>query len=179
MNAKIYTRTGDTGETATCRTRLKKNTVAICLLGEIDELNSILGIVLSELGHEVLIEELLIVQQHLFAIGAEVAEHPDHEIDLSTIERLEIWIDRWQEELPALKSFILPGGGRAGAYFHLARAVCRRAERTAVDLLEKNVCYRLILIQYLNRLSDYLFVVARYVNQMEEKKEQVWKKPKV
>lgn len=167
---KIYTRTGDAGETSLFTgDRLPKTSAHFEALGAVDELNSCIGLAVAHLPQRgELTEELEIIQHHLFDLGAVMATpretatarqlqktpFPDH-LD----RELENWIDALEEKLPKLSTFILPGGDPAGATLHLARTLCRRAERRALVLDIPQPC-----IRYLNRLSDYLFTAARYAN---------------
>lgn len=180
---KIYTKRGDTGETSLFGgKKTKKSHVRIHAYGTVDELNSAIGMVLSypisETGTEMLNE----IQNNLFIIGASLAT-PDTQhsripkISKEEIEQVEKWIDQLVEELPPLKTFILPGGSQAGATLHFARTVCRRAERHAVELSHKEDISQLNII-YLNRLSDFLFVLARFENKKEGMKETPWTSPK-
>jgi cob(I)alamin adenosyltransferase len=167
---KIYTRTGDSGETSLFDgTRLRKNDARVDAYGEVDELHAWLGFARASLGdHEV--DELLgRIQRDLFALGAELADPAGKIADRVTkaaigdadVARLEALIDRFEAELPPLRRFILAGGSPGGAALHLARAVCRRAERRMVSLeppIESP------FLRYINRLSDLLFVAARLVN---------------
>ncbi len=170
---KIYTRTGDAGETSLFDgTRVSKADPRVATYGDIDELNAILGLARASEGIEVVDgDRLLQVQRDLFALGAQLAD-PAHKISgrVSKIhlgstetERLEQLIDELEAGMPPLRHFILAGGCPAGAALHLARTVCRRAERSAValDALER---LRPEIIRYLNRLSDWLFTAARYAN---------------
>lgn len=168
---KIYTRTGDAGETALFDgRRVPKSDLRVDAYGEVDELNACIGLVLAEELDDEVAGILRRIQQDLFAVGGRLAD-PSHKIAArvgkvmlggADITRLEEWIDRLEAELPPLRRFILPGGSRPGALLHLARTVCRRAERRIVllgaDALEPE------LLAYVNRLSDFLFVLARVVN---------------
>lgn len=177
---KIYTKTGDKGETGLLGgRRVSKNCVEMQVIGEIDELNAALGIVLANLQEDKLKLFLKNIQRDLFKIGAELASlhtvlSPParggargggsiKKINSSRVSEMEKMIDEFWAQLPELQNFILPGGSAAGAYLHLARAVCRRAERQLVDLA-KTASIRPELNIYLNRLSDFLFVAARWVN---------------
>ena len=168
--SRIYTKSGDTGETGLGDgQRLPKNAPRIEAYGTVDELNSILGLVLATVTIE---RELLIaIQNDLFDVGADlcVPESPEPpkftplRVTAAQVERLEKAIDRINEPLQPLRSFILPGGSPAAAWLHLARTVCRRAERIVVTLRETDTVNDQVLI-YLNRLSDLLFVMARSAN---------------
>ncbi|MFN5469648.1 MAG: cob(I)yrinic acid a,c-diamide adenosyltransferase [Pirellulaceae bacterium] len=168
---KIYTKTGDAGTTGLFGgPRVDKDHPRICSYGEIDELNALLGMVRSVGCPESIDEKLLQVQRELFAIGAELATpDPDaHGMKWSgeaPVALLEQWIDQLDEGLAPLRNFILPGGSVAAAHLHLARTTCRRAERNVVSLgRQPQVSDPSQIIIYLNRLSDLLFVMARWCN---------------
>ncbi|QDT00319.1 cob(I)yrinic acid a,c-diamide adenosyltransferase [Adhaeretor mobilis] len=178
---KIYTRTGDDGTTGLFGgPRVPKNDQRIAAYGTIDELNSLIGLARSlEVSAEI-DAGLARIQHELFAVGAELAtpEPESHHTDFLTdhqVGRLELEIDRFDTSLPELKNFILPGGGQAGATLHVARCVCRRAERQLVTLGE-TAPVRAALMQYVNRLSDLLFVLARATNASNDCLEQPWEK---
>ena len=182
---KIYTKTGDDGETGLfAGSRVAKNHPRIEAYGSVDELNSMLGLVRSELPSGEVDDAVWRIQDELFAVGAELATpdpdvHGHSMIGENQVARLESEIDRFETNLPMLKEFILPGGSRISALFHLARAVCRRAERrlvTLCDLAQDSISSHLIC--YLNRLSDLLFVLARVANSQSGKSDVVWRKPK-
>lgn len=163
----IYTRRGDEGETdLRGDRRVAKTDPRIEAYGAVDELNALLGVVAVDAGEE-LDEEIVEIQQDLHIIQAELAsvEPVEPRIEGADIERLESWIDRYQSELPELQSFILPGGGSAGARLHHARAVFRRAERRVATLTDAGE--ETAALRYLNRLSDLLFVMARFANDRE------------
>lgn len=167
MALKIYTKTGDKGETGLFGgKRLPKNHIRIESYGTVDELNSFIGLLrdLAPIDHQKQI--LKEVQDRLFTIGSNLASDPDKEmitpdVKEADIELLEKEIDQMNEVLPALKSFILPGGHPTVSHCHIARTVCRRAERMVVALAHNEPPVESIIIRYLNRLSDYLFVLAR------------------
>lgn len=175
---KIYTKTGDRGETGLFGgARVRKNDPRVEAYGTVDELNSVLGVARSHGLPPDLDRTLQRIQSELFVLGAELACVAGRESTLglallgsAEIEALEREIDAYVAALPELKSFILPTGCRAGAALHLARTVCRRAERRTLDLSEA----REEMVIYLNRLSDHLFVLARRVNQLEETPETPW-----
>lgn len=176
---KIYTKKGDAGETSLFGgNKTKKSNVRISAYGTVDELNSTIGMVLSYSLSDLGIEILEQVQNDLFVVGATLAT-PDPEksridqVGDSEIKGLETWIDKLEEDLPQLKSFILPGGGGAGSTLHFARTVCRRAERETVQLSESEEIPADAII-YMNRLSDLLFVLARYENRQQGEKETPW-----
>ena len=168
---KIYTKTGDAGETSFFdNTRVSKADPRVDAYGEVDELNACLGAVRAAGPGADLAAELLAVQQDLFALGSRLADPSSRvasrvakaTVTTVAVERLEQLIDRLEAEVPPLRRFILPGGSPAGALLHLSRTVCRRAERRVVGLGAGAVDP--VLIVYLNRLSDLLFVMARAVN---------------
>jgi cob(I)alamin adenosyltransferase len=169
---KIYTKTGDRGETGLFGgTRVSKASLRVATYGEVDELNSALGmaIALAAPG-DALLPTLLRVQGELFVLGAELASSPDKPVNVgiallqeTEITALEREIDTFDGELPKLTTFVLPGGTPHAAALHLARTVCRRAERSAVAL-DAHDALRPEIIRYLNRLSDWLFTAARHAN---------------
>ncbi len=169
---KIYTRTGDNGTTGLFGgPRVLKDDLRIEAYGTVDELNACLGMVRASNPGSPVNDQLLEIQNALFAVGAELAS-PDpvamntRLLTDASIENLEKWIDDLEGQLPPLKQFILPGGSLAASQLHLARSVCRRAERRVVTLAqspEANVSDN--VVRYLNRLSDLLFVQSRFVNQ--------------
>lgn len=178
---KIYTKTGDSGETSLFdNTRVSKADARVDAYGEVDELNACIGAARAAgVGAEIaaIIESL---QKDLFALGARLADPSSRIADRVTkaaitdaeIRRLEETIDRLETELPPLRRFILPGGSPAGALLHLARTVCRRAERRVIGLGPNAV--EPVLVIYLNRLSDLLFVLARAVNHRAGAPETEW-----
>ena len=184
---KIYTKTGDKGETGLLGgVRVSKSHLAIRVCGSLDEANSLVGLVRAELTQKHLpkpdtVEPLLVQLQHdLFDLGSRVAACLGEtsrvpEFPVARAVELEQAIDQFQLDLPPLTSFILPSGTKAGATIHLARSVCRRAERELVELtqteLKLDLANELI---YLNRLGDLLFVVARLVNQRDGQSETAW-----
>jgi len=177
---KIYTKTGDKGTTALFGgARLPKNHIRIEAYGTVDELNSFIGLVRDHLTKEELRGELKAIQETLFTIGSHLAADPSKEnlwipeINPTEIELLEKGIDRMEESLEPLKNFILPGGHPVVSHCHVVRCVCRRAERNVVALSEIETIAP-ILIQYLNRLSDYFFVLARFVGKELGAEEVVW-----
>ncbi|MEM1119879.1 MAG: cob(I)yrinic acid a,c-diamide adenosyltransferase [Bacteroidota bacterium] len=177
---KIYTKTGDKGTTALFGgTRLPKHHIRIESYGTVDELNSFIGLVRDHLTQQDVRSELKIIQETLFTIGSHLAADPSKEnlwipeIEPAEVELLEKGIDRMEASLPSLKNFILPGGHPVVSYCHVVRCVCRRAERNVVALGESEEVAP-ILSQYLNRLSDYFFVLARFVGKELGAKEVVW-----
>ncbi|WP_159948349.1 cob(I)yrinic acid a,c-diamide adenosyltransferase [Polaribacter septentrionalilitoris] len=171
---KIYTKTGDSGTTALFGgTRVKKYNLRIESYGTVDELNSYIGLIKDQEINDTVKVSLLKVQNELFTLGAMLATPPEKEtlksgkerlnipkVNLNSIEFLENEIDKMDEELPQMTHFILPGGHQAVSFCHVARCVCRRAERLAVELNDQEAINGDI-IKYLNRLSDYLFTLAR------------------
>lgn len=172
--SKIYTRTGDDGTTALGDgTRVPKDHARVEAYGTVDELNSILGVVLAlELPSDVR-EALLPVQHELFDLGGELSIPGREAIENAHITRLERTLDALNALLPPLQEFILPGGSQAAAHLHLARTICRRAERRLSSLAHVETVNPLA-IKYLNRLSDLLFVGARYINACEQVPETLW-----
>lgn len=181
---KIYTKTGDKGKTSLFDgTRVYKNNIRVASYGTIDELNAVLGIVASQLtieNYQLRMKEVLIQIQHdLFEIGArlanpQVAENPKLMKCLEEDTRqLEVYIDEKTIEMPELTFFILPGGGKVGAFLQLARTVSRRAERMVVSLSQEESVEKEILV-YLNRLSDVFHTMSRYANFKEHKEETIW-----
>ena len=168
---KIYTRTGDSGETGLADgSRIRKDHPLSIAIGDVDEANSAIGVAIENLGDDALSEQLRRIQNELFDLGADLATPGDDFSPSDTalrvvqpqVERLEREIDRMNEGLEPLKSFILPGGAGGAAQLHLARTVVRRAERSAVAAAGEVSLNPLATI-YLNRLSDFLFVAARHV----------------
>lgn len=177
---KIYTKTGDTGETGLYGgTRVSKDAMRVEGCGTVDELNACIGFVRSQIQDKEIDRILHRIQNELFDIGADLATldaHPKAEslrIPPTLTPELEKEIDRFEEQLPPLKNFILPGGSAGGAAVHLARTVCRRAERCVVSLVKAETVNPEVLI-YLNRLSDLLFVIARTVNHRLGESEPLW-----
>ena len=177
---KLYTRTGDSGETSLFDgTRVKKHDPRVDAYGEVDELNAWLGFVRSSEIDDDLDAELVQIQRDLFALGAQLADPADKianrvtkaALDDDDVTRLEQVIDRLEAEVPPLRRFILAGGIPAGAALHVARTVCRRAERRIVSLTP---AVDAVLVRYVNRLSDLLFVLARAVNYRAGAAETEW-----
>ncbi len=180
MAMKIYTKTGDDGTTSLIGgTKVPKSHLRIESYGTVDELNSHIGLCKDLLSDEKSLKTLLEVQDRLFTIGSSLACDPVKEPKMripdlieTDIELLEKEIDRMNETIPPMKNFILPGGHTTLSQLHIARCVCRRAERCCVRL-EREV--EVIIIKYLNRLSDYLFVLSRYTGQLLKVEEIPWK----
>ena len=210
---KIYTKTGDNGTTSLFGgQRVDKNSARICAYGEVDELNSTIGVIMADLSkytrhpersegsrdsslmaqndqHQEIKQKLLRIQKELFVLGADLAtpiEIPAKgrsasggkikvpRVKRSFVTRLEKEIDKWSASLPQLKKFIFPGGGKIGSKLHLARSIARRAERSLVALSRQETINKNTQI-YINRLSDWFFVAARYVNKLENQQEINWK----
>lgn len=170
MTLKIYTKTGDKGKTSLIGgTKVLKSHRRIEAYGTVDELNSFIGLSMDHLSISQIQHILSEVQDRLFTIGSALACDPEKEIKLkipdlheADITTLENEMDKMNEILPPMKSFILPRGHIAVSTLHVARCVCRRAERSCVSMLKKNMEIDPLIIKYLNRLSDYLFVLARF-----------------
>jgi cob(I)alamin adenosyltransferase len=166
--SKITTRTGDDGTTGLAdNTRVRKDHPRVESMGEVDELNSQLGLLLTEALPEQIRALLTQVQHHLFDLGGEFAMPGYSGITEVKLAVLDEAIEHYNASLPPLKEFVLPGGNRAAALAHVCRAVCRRAERRTVSLVLSEAVSPLP-VQYLNRLSDLLFVLARVLNQGKE-----------
>ncbi|MEP6617064.1 MAG: cob(I)yrinic acid a,c-diamide adenosyltransferase [Ginsengibacter sp.] len=183
MSIKIYTKTGDLGKTGLIGgTKVSKSNIRIETYGTIDELNSWIGLVGDESTDKPAGETLKEIQDRLFTIGSSLACDPEkapkmkipdlHEKD---VELLEKEIDGMNEKLPEMKFFILPGGHHVVSSIHIARCVCRRAERWCVHMQDEQLFVDPLVIKYLNRLSDYLFVLARYTGQLLKVQEVPWK----
>ena len=172
---KIYTRTGDDGTTGLVDgSRIAKNDPRMAAIGDVDELNSVLGVAICEIAEDALVRELRIIQNDLFDLGADLPTPAESEDDFapsdmvlrivpSQVERLEARIDAATATLDPLTSFILPGGATAAAAVHLVRAVARRTERTCVAAGQE-MALNPQALAYINRLSDYLFVLGRKLN---------------
>ncbi|HZZ70987.1 MAG TPA: cob(I)yrinic acid a,c-diamide adenosyltransferase [Pirellulales bacterium] len=178
----IYTKTGDDGTTGLFGgPRVPKNDARIEAYGTIDELNAVLGLVRAAGLPSTYHQAVTRVQNELFDLGAELASPDPIHMKTATIgprqvALLEQDIDGWEEELPPLERFILPGGTGAGASLHFARTVCRRAERRLLTLMDSPAPVREAVLIYLNRLSDWLFVIARTVNYMAGCGDEFWEK---
>ena len=186
MTFKIYTKTGDKGETSLYGgTRVSKAAARVESYGTLDELNAFIGLAKAEISDEKVLSQLQKIQFDLFTVGSEAATPTDkmllangkNRLDLMISEKeiteLELWMDDFDAELEPLRFFILPSGGKAAATVHVCRTVCRRAERAMVHLNETEEV-RPELIKYLNRLSDYLFILARYISKISGEKEDYW-----
>jgi cob(I)alamin adenosyltransferase len=181
--SKIYTKTGDDGTTGLGDgTRVPKDSARVAAYGTVDELNSSIGIVLAQEIPAPIREALTQIQHDLFDLGGELCIPGMAMVHEADVERLEQTLDGFNADLPALKDFILPGGGMAAACCHLARTVCRRAEREVVTL-SRSETVRPEAVRYLNRLSDLLFVLSRVLARASGHGEVLWqhvrrKKPK-
>jgi cob(I)alamin adenosyltransferase len=183
MAFKIYTKTGDKGKTSLIGgTKVSKNHIRINAYGTVDELNSFLGLVSDSVDNAEIKAGIQIIQDRLFTIGSSLACDPDKEplmkipdLKEADINWLEEKIDVMNGILPEMKNFILPGGHVAVSHAHVARCVCRRAERLCVDMHEHDIFVEPLVIKYLNRLSDYLFVLARYIGHILKVDEIAWK----
>ena len=180
-DVKIYTRTGDSGDTGLFDgTRVPKSDPRVAAYGDVDELNAWLGLARSEAADAQFSGMLEAIQRDLFALGARLADPAKKIAQRVTkaavasedISRLEAWIDLLESELPPLRRFILAGGSRRGAALHVARTICRRAERAMVSLGPE--AFEPELLIYVNRLSDLLFVMARAANQRAGMPETEW-----
>ena len=162
--SKIYTRTGDDGTTGLGDgTRVAKDSLRVDAMGDVDELNSVIGLMLTETVPDILVGTLTQIQHDLFNLGGEICI-PDYVIlSQANIDNLEEAIDTLNDALEPLKEFILPGGTKAAAYCHLARTVCRRAERKLITLA-RDEKVTAVSLKYLNRLSDLFFVLCRIIN---------------
>ncbi len=177
---KIYTKKGDTGKTGLIGgTRVPKNAIRIDAYGTVDELNSFLGVVRDYEIDEKYKAQIIEIQDRLFTIGSSLASDPEKsnmkipDLKESDIEALENWMDEMDEQLPEMRFFVLPGGHQAVSFCHVSRCVCRRAERIIVELIEKEFVASLVLT-YMNRLSDYLFVLGRKISHDLGAAEQAW-----
>ncbi len=183
MALKIYTKTGDKGTTSLIGgTRVSKSHIRIESYGTVDELNSWIGVLIDHLDDKSSRETLREVQDRLFTIGSSLASDPEKEtrmripdLKASDIVFLEKEIDRMNESLPEMKSFVLPGGNKAASFAHVARCVCRRAERICVAMQDESMEVDPQVLQYLNRLSDHLFTLGRYIVHIEGGEEIKWK----
>lgn len=172
--SKIVTRTGDDGTTGMADgTRLAKNDIRVHCLGEVDELNAGLGVVLSLIDDAPMRQVLFSIQHDLFDIGAELCQPGKTLIVSAYVEGLESSVEQFNKNLPVLKEFILPGGSQAVAYLQLVRSVCRRVERSLVSLSQDEDTNP-VTCRYINRLSDLLFILARAQSQQEAGGEVYW-----
>ncbi len=180
---KIYTKAGDQGKTSLIGgTRVPKSHIRIESYGTVDELNSFIGL-LSDLVEDAKIKtDLKEIQDRLFTVGSSLACDPEKESALripdlkeEDITGLELAMDQMNEVLAPMKSFIIPGGHQAISTAHIARCVCRRAERWCVNMQEEDLFVETLVVKYLNRLSDYLFTLARYIGHLNGVADIPWK----
>ena len=182
--SKVYTKTGDKGITSLIGgTRVKKSDIRINSYGTVDELNSFIGLLVTYIEEQETINLLTEMQNVLFNIGCNLAMGDNFKKELKEsvvtnklIENVEKAIDRMQAAIPELKSFVIPGGSRSASTAHVCRTVCRRAERLIIALDESSEVDR-NLMAYVNRLSDYFFVLSRYLNNIEKVDEKIWQNP--
>jgi cob(I)alamin adenosyltransferase len=183
MSLKIYTKTGDAGTTSLIGgTKVPKSHIRIESYGTVDELNSFIGYsndLIQDEHSNMMLKE---IQDRLFTIGSSLACDPEKEPQMkipdlkeTDVKLLESEIDKMNEALPPMKSFLLPGGHPAVSSLHVCRCVCRRTERICVFMLEESIFIDPLVIKYLNRLSDYLFVLSRYVGHIMQVAEVPWK----
>jgi cob(I)alamin adenosyltransferase len=189
---RVYTRTGDKGNTRLVGGQeVPKDHQRIATYGTVDELNAIIGIIrvflrenpMTESNRSLLDTQLHRIQNDLFNVGSDLATLPDdrwpgmYRVGGDDVTQMEGWIDMLNEEVGPLTEFILPGGGKVGAFFHQARTVCRRAERECVALLRAEPEAGEGAMRYLNRLSDYLFVAGRWAAKQAGEPEPLWQRP--
>jgi cob(I)alamin adenosyltransferase len=183
MSLKIYTKTGDRGKTTLIGgTKVPKSHLRIESYGTVDELNSWTGMLRDQFSDDQTSQVLVEIQDRLFTIGSSLACDPDKELKMKIpdlterdVHLLEAQIDQMNEKLPELKAFLLPGGHVAVSTAHICRCICRRAERACVNLQESNLFIEPIVLKYLNRLSDYFFVLARFIALKVHASEIQWK----
>lgn len=180
MAFRIYTRTGDKGETGLFGgKRISKDDIRIEAYGTVDELNAHMGVVGDRLDDQDLVAFLRSIQSDLFTLGSHLAKDPEKDLPLpplpgTRISEMETMMDAWDEVLPPLTNFILPGGHPTVSAIHLARCVCRRAERRVITLDHAEGVDQEV-IKYLNRLSDFLFMLGREISRREGADEIIWK----
>ncbi|MGP1473258.1 MAG: cob(I)yrinic acid a,c-diamide adenosyltransferase [Prevotella intermedia] len=182
--SKVYTKTGDKGTTSLIGgTRVKKSDIRIESYGTVDELNSFIGLLATYVDEKETADLLAEIQNVLFNVGCNLAmgesfkkEIKESVVADALIEHVENAIDRMQAAIPELKSFVIPGGSRSASTAHVCRTVCRRAERLIIALDEGSEVDR-NLMAYVNRLSDYFFVLSRYLNNIEKVDEKIWQNP--
>jgi len=173
--SKIYTRKGDEGYTSLADQRLSKDDLLVEAVGNLDELNAAIGLVLAMGVPNASIAGCLYqIQNDLFDMGGELHFPDNRKIAAEKITWLENQLDTWNKDLPPLTEFILPGGTNASAACHLARTVCRRTERSLVRLHRQISLHNMEMLRYLNRLSDLLFVISRVMMKIENKQETLW-----
>lgn len=175
---RIATRTGDDGTTGLGDgSRVPKNAARVAAMGDVDELNSTIGVLAAEPLPEAVAEALVRIQHDLFDLGGELSIPGFENLKTGSVERLDGWLEQFNAELPRLQEFILPAGTRAAALAHVSRTVCRRAERSVVSLGQAEAI-RPLLRHYLNRLSDLLFVMARTINRASGGQDVLWQNDK-
>lgn len=182
MSFKIYTKTGDKGTTGLIGgTRVSKASIRIEAYGTVDELNSWIGVINSNFSNEETNILLKKIQDNLFVIGSSLACDPEKDtkmyiphFDMSSIDDLEKLMDNMNDELPELNHFILPGGDKTASFCHVARCVCRRAERICVAMQDEQQPLEDYVVIYLNRLSDYLFMLSRFIVLKNNGVETIW-----
>lgn len=183
MSFKVYTKTGDKGTTGLIGgARVGKDHIRIEAYGTVDELNSYIGVVSDSIGLPEQSAWLKEIQDRLFTMGAVLATDPNKVVKMelpdlleSDVTLLEKWIDQMDGHLPAMKTFVLPGGHIASSHAHVARCICRRAERICVHMHNENDVIPDLVLKYLNRLSDFLFVLSRFILHAYGKDELPWK----
>jgi len=177
--SKIYTRKGDSGTTGMADgSRLAKDSLRMHAIGDVDELNSMLGVVIKKTPASEIRENMITIQHDLFNLGGQLAM-PDYAmLNQSRIDWLETTLDEMNEPLTPLKEFILPGGTEASCFSHMARTICRRAERSLVSLNTQAEIAN-VLLAYINRLSDWLFVAGRSLNKLEKEAEVYWESDRI
>lgn len=183
MAFKIYTKTGDKGSTSLIGgVRVPKSHIRIESYGTVDELNSVIGMVNDMAANAKISQWLREIQDRLFTVGSVLATAPDKDVKMklpdvheSDITWLEERIDEMDTELPQMRSFIIPGGNLASSTAHVARCVCRRAERICVAMQEEGEHVPELIIKYLNRLSDFLFALARYITHINGGEDMPWR----
>lgn len=172
----IATRTGDDGTTGLGDgSRIEKDHIRVQAMGDVDELNSMIGLLLTETVPDAVRDDLIAIQHDLFDLGGELCIPQFENINESQLARLDQHLAHYNADLPRLAEFILPGGSRAAAVAHLCRTICRRAERSVVTLSQGGGA-RPLCRQYLNRLSDLLFVLARVLNREQRGDDVLWQK---
>lgn len=180
--SKIYTRGGDKGQTSLgSGERVLKSDLRVSTYGAVDEANAALGVALLYCEDKTLRNQLLTIQNQLFDLGAELCMSPEKNaskqhisaFEEADISKLEMLIDQYNHDLPSLKSFVLPGGTHFAAHMHIVRTLVRKAERELVALCKAEACHHDLILQFLNRLSDFLFVLSRHDN-VKEQKEVLW-----
>jgi cob(I)alamin adenosyltransferase len=173
--SRIYTRTGDEGTTGlTDGTRVTKDDLIVQAMGSVDELNSAIGVVLTEAIPDDIRSHLTPIQHRLFDAGGELSMPGTAMIERQDVDDLEAALDELNEELPPLENFVMPGGTRSAAHAHMARAICRRAERDTVALHRHGPALNTHTLHFLNRLSDLLFVVCRRLARIDGGEEVQW-----